>query len=1098
MKNFLKSPSRQQRDPDARIASLRELDPNDAEGAGALAAAARSDEDPRVRLAAIGRIADGEALAALYADAPGVAGGRDPNDAEAVRDAVFARAASLLDGGEAGLGAPVQERLLELDAARFAPLVAARSGEAALRARALDAVDDEAGLVRVVQGAGFHEARLGAAERLHTHDGIRQALAAVRSRDKVVARILQQRLDAEARAESERIAALHAVSSTLEATRQLAGSVWSPQHEGRMRALAERWAGLDEALRAEQQAAFDEAHERARATIEAHAPAEAPNADDPGDTAAGVAGAGQDVEGAGEASPDDAPDGEAASGADAAGEGAAPERAPPPPLEMDDAARETLERLRGAILFEGDAPAARADAAPAPAEKLEEPTESVPDRSGPADGTNDAADDAVPGDAASGDAAPDDAAPGDAVAGDAAPTDAASDDAAPADAVAAPADVSAETSAEDVPAEESGETEATRETGAPAATLADVLAGLDADPVPGADASEAAKGLRQLAAAVAVLFDPPFALQGARPGVVRQRRERIDALLDTDALLPGVPVDGVVWLEGLAAHRDALVGRLEQSTQESADRLRATQRQFGALSGLVKEGKWAPANSLFKRLKKKVDAMEPAERREIADRLARAEKQIAEMADWQDFAAKPKLEELVTHAQALAQAADMSPESRLQKLRELQAEWKSLGASRASNEVWPRFKEASDAAYEPAKAFFEERAKERESFAAERLALVEELEATAGDASGDDVDARALQRRVADAKKLWSRTRVRNRKPDRALEKRFTEALKPFEAVTAGEFEKNLAERRSLVERMEALAEGEITQHAANQAKSLQAAWKLVGPVPRREDQKLWEAFRAAGTRVFDARRQASAEQRQAELGHVYRAREIVDELRKLGRRDAVDEAEVAKLTGEFETLPEFPERDRNGLRKAYEGALSGLSKQREAAQRRRREASLDEARRLVGLCERIEYALEHGSDAGDPLALREDVVDAWAHGSDVDVPRDVAAPLEARRDAALAHLTAGTAPDWDANEELRRDLLIRMEVAADAETPSEDKSRRMRFQLANLQEGMTGGAVVDRRTRLAELEREWLAAPPVRTAVRDALNSRYLAATGR
>ena len=616
--------------------------------------------------------------------------------------------------------------------------------------------------------------------------------------------------------------------------------------------------------------------------------------------------------------------------------------------------------------------------------------------------------------------------------------------------------------------------------------------------MPGADASEAAKGLRQLASAVAVLFDPPFALQGARPGVVRQRRERVDALLDTDALLPGVPVGGVVWLEGLAAHRDALVARLEQSRQESADRLRATQRQFGALSGLVKEGKWAPANSLFKRLKKKIDAMEPAEKREIADRLARAEKQIAEMADWQDFAAKPKLEELVTNAQALAQATDISPESRLQKLRELQAEWKSLGASRASNEVWPRFKEASDAAYEPAKAFFEERAKERESFAAERLALVEELEAAAGEASGEDVDARALQRRVADAKKLWSRTRVRNRKPDRALEKRFTEALKPFEAVTAGEFERNVAERRSLVERMEALAEGEITQHAANQAKSLQAAWKLVGPVPRREDQKLWEAFRAAGTRVFDARRQASAEQRQAELGHVYRGREIVDELRKLGRRDAVDEAEVAKLTGEFEGLPEFPERDRNGLRKAYEGALAGLSKQRDAARRRRREASLDEARRLVGLCERIEYALEHGSDAGDPLALREDVVDAWAHGSDVDVPRDVAAPLEARRDAALAHLTAGTAPDWNANEELRRDLLIRMEVAADVETPSEDKSRRMRFQLANLQEGMTGGAVVDRRTLLAELEREWLAAPPVRAAVRDSLQSRYLAAAGR
>jgi len=81
--------------------------------------------------------------------------------------------------------------------------------------------------------------------------------------------------------------------------------------------------------------------------------------------------------------------------------------------------------------------------------------------------------------------------------------------------------------------------------------------------------------------------------------------------------------------------------------------------------------------------------MEPAERSTLNDKLARAEKQLVEMADWQDFAARPKLEALCDSMEALP-AQELQPEALAKQVRELQGQWKSLGISRASNELWSR------------------------------------------------------------------------------------------------------------------------------------------------------------------------------------------------------------------------------------------------------------------------------------------------------------------------------------------------------------------------------------------------------------------------
>jgi exonuclease SbcC len=594
-------------------------------------------------------------------------------------------------------------------------------------------------------------------------------------------------------------------------------------------------------------------------------------------------------------------------------------------------------------------------------------------------------------------------------------------------------------------------------------------------------------------AAVAVLFDPPYEINKARPSALQTRIKRVAALVDVNTLLPGIELTDHEYVQQLKLHLDALNERIGKAKQESSDRIKATHRQFAALSGTIKEGKWGPANSMMRRLLKKVSAMEPAERSGLDEKLARAEAQLAEMADWQDFAARPKLEVLCDSMEALP-SKELSPDALAKEVRELQNTWKSLGVSRASNDLWGRFKTAGDTAYEPCKAWFDQKQIERQEKLDAKAALCKSLEQQQ-ESLAENPDWKAIVRLVNNSKREWSKNRVADRKPDKGLEQRFSDALKAYEEALSVQYVANAEAKQALVSKVAELAEGEITQHSANQAKSLLSAWKLVGIMRRKEDQALWEVFNGHLGTIFKHQHQVEREKQRAGLEHVFRAKDIVKRLKQLSKGDSLEESEVQVLSTEFHALAEFPERDKKFLLRDFRQAMDACSRVQENASRRRSDAEFVERRRLVGLCEQLEVALLQ-SDA-QTSNLADDVNHAW-DTSDVRVVPEIAAVLQKRRDAALDHLSNGTHPDYAVNESVRRDLLIRMEIAAGLDTPSEDKPRRMQYQLRNLQEGMTSAGVSDSKLVLQQLEIEWIAVGPTSQAVSDSLHSRFLKAYRR
>ena len=944
VKNFLKSAAHQHKDPQVRLSSVNELDACSDEAQEILAGLAKNDEDEAVRVAAIGKLDELNVLRELL--------GTQITEPDPIAQAAETRLVTKINEGSVS---DVSVRvLLSTHAGRLSIPMAAQAPDLKHRELALKAIEDEPSLLLIVQQTRFHDTRLAAALRLSQHDSLRSALSAVRSKDKVVAKQLQQRLDAEAAAEAALIAKRHAVSTTLKNVQSLNDGVWTPQHGGRLQAAKERWASFETDDTKESNEEFEKAVEKAQLRLDEYSAAQT------ADTA-----------------PAETADSKSSVAPDEGGNVDETAKTVPVAKVDDPALLPVLEALK-----------------PCGISELPKALESLQTQ-------------------------------------------------------------------------------------------------VDAD-----EEQSASKHVSQVlayGASVAVLFDPPYELNKARPAALQSRIKRVTALVDTDSLLPGIDLSEHVYVRELAEHLSAMNDRIGKARQESADRVKATHRQFAALSGIVKEGKWGPANSMLRRLQKKVAAMEPSERSGLDDKLTRAETQLAEMADWQDFAARPKLEVLCDAMEALP-SKELEPEALAKEVRELQNSWKALGVSRASNDLWSRFKTAGDTAYEPCKVWFEQKQQERQAKLDAKAKLCETLEAKHSTLTNDP-DWKATVRLVNNAKRDWSKNRVPDRKPDKGLEKRFSAALKPFEDALAVQYDANVAAKQALVEKVAALAGDEITQHSANQAKSLLSAWKLVGIMRRKEDQALWEVFNGHLGTIFKHQHKVEREKQRAGLQHVFRAKDIIKRLKQLSKSDSVDEAEVQALSTEFQALAEFPERDKKFLIRDFRQAVDACGRVQDNANKRRVEAAHEERNRLAGLCEQLELAVEQSDTATDTLV--DDVKHAW-DASETRVAPEVHQALVKRRDDALAHLEKGSKPDYAANESARRDLLIRMEIAAGIDTPSEDKARRMQYQLQNLQEGMTSASVNDAKQVLKELEQLWLSMGPASRSVSDSLQSRYLKAYKR
>ncbi|NMT63572.1 DUF349 domain-containing protein [Marinobacter orientalis] len=392
--------------------------------------------------------------------------------------------------------------------------------------------------------------------------------------------------------------------------------------------------------------------------------------------------------------------------------------------------------------------------------------------------------------------------------------------------------------------------------------------------------------------------------------------------------------------------------------------------------------------------------------------------QLRELTDWQGFATLPKQISLCEQMEYLAKQP-IEPETKAERIKELQNEWRDLGGS-SDRDLWSRFKQASDLAYEPCKAYFSAKSGLKKANLETRKTICEQLRTFLDNVDWHTIDWKAAERIHQIAREEWKAAWPVEFRDNRPVQKQFDDLLKKLEEPLDEERKKNEALKQGIVERAETLIEHEPLAEAMNQAKALQNEWTGIGITRHREDRKLWQAFRKACDQIFARRDAHKNEQEQLARQADEKAAPVLAAGKSLGSDASADSLHTA-LT-ELDALKSEP---------LSAGAREQISNERS---------------RLSGLLS---------------IRQRQEQIETWKHWI---TSRSTSTLVDAALPGHWTELAAGVGqPD-------PVELVIRAEILAEVPSPGEDQSRRMEIQVQRLTEGMGNAANSDDKSRQLEM----------------------------
>lgn len=266
-----------------------------------------------------------------------------------------------------------------------------------------------------------------------------------------------------------------------------------------------------------------------------------------------------------------------------------------------------------------------------------------------------------------------------------------------------------------------------------------------------------------------------------------------------------------------------------------------------------------------------------------------------ELEGWQRWRADQLREELVAKAEALLKRPEgqaIGGRKMQESLRALREQWKQTDQGGVPNHgLWKRFDEACNEAHKVVEAWLEKVKAESAEHRAQRLALIEEVNAwAAANPTALDDDWKGFNRLLHQFGDRWRDGGHVGEKVFAELQPLWRAAINAAAAPLEALQKRSLALRQAMIE--EARVLGAQPELRIDAVKSLQQRWQAEAhavPMERRQEQKLWDAFRKPIDEAFN-RKTAEREKADAALGE--RDRIVLDAAKALEAANAAGDAQ--------------------------------------------------------------------------------------------------------------------------------------------------------------------------------------------------------------
>jgi hypothetical protein len=526
-----------------------------------------------------------------------------------------------------------------------------------------------------------------------------------------------------------------------------------------------------------------------------------------------------------------------------------------------------------------------------------------------------------------------------------------------------------------------------------------------------------------------------------------------------------------------AAERARIEEAARKAQTEAREAETAALRHIGGLvrkaQRALEEGSTGRAAGLRRAIEEALPASPPLPAH-LVRQLEQLDAKLNEIKDWKSFSVTPKRAELIAEMESLIDS-NLPPPALAERIKSLQEEWRTLsrGAGENLEADWQRFHGAAERAYQPCKEYFEARAALRKENLQRRGALLDRLVAFEAQHDWEQPDWRTVIAALRESKQEWRRHSPVEPAEGKALQEKFLACTSRLQSRLDSEYARNVKEKESLIESAERLLASPDSRKAVDDVKKLQERWKAVGPVPRTDDQQLWEKFRQHCAAVFQKRQQQAADQAAELEANRGRAIALCEELEKIGALSGAELLDAVKRLPEirlaFDEVGDLPREGARELRARFESASRQCEKA--AAHQRSRAAEqgwihLMEASNCVRA---YRLASARNIDVAELETLKRAAEERIA-----GVGHSPKRALDAIRNA----LGKENSNDVAANEAALRTLCIRAEILTDTPTPPEDQARRREYQMQRLKEGLGQGLSAD-QSHLDELTIEWLGVGP-------------------
>ena len=230
--------------------------------------------------------------------------------------------------------------------------------------------------------------------------------------------------------------------------------------------------------------------------------------------------------------------------------------------------------------------------------------------------------------------------------------------------------------------------------------------------------------------------------------------------------------------------------------------------------------------------------------------------QAGELAGGQRQRADQLREELLAKALELTQAPEgQRPGGRKiqETLRTLREQWKATDQGGAPNHaLWKKFDEACTAAHKLVEAWLGKLKEQNETSRAQRLAMIEDLKAWTV-AHADNSDWKAQLRELHACSERWRQSGHVSEKLYTELQPLWKAAMQSAHARLEAAQHESMARRHALID--EARQLGAAPTLRIDAVKALQQRWQQEAhavPLDRKQEQKLWEAFRQPIDEAFE------------------------------------------------------------------------------------------------------------------------------------------------------------------------------------------------------------------------------------------------------